>query len=66
MDAPALQAARRPEPLMPISRCDGGYYSRFRPDGSAVPWRIDAVNAQRQRDGLDPFPIEILESQPAG
>lgn len=66
MDSRALQAARRPEPLMPISRCEGGYYARYRADGSAVPWRIDDVNKQRAKDGLDPVPVEVLESQAAG
>lgn len=66
MDAAALQGARRSEPLMPISRCEGGYYARYRADGSAVPWRIDDVNAQRARDGLDPVPVEVFEAQAAG
>ena len=66
MNAAALQAARRSEPLMPISRCAGGYYSRFRADGSAVPWRIDQVNKQRIKDGLEPVPVEVFEAQAAG
>jgi uncharacterized protein (DUF362 family) len=43
--------------LMPISRREGGYYDRFRTDGSVVPWRIDDVNKQRSADGLDPIPF---------
>jgi uncharacterized protein (DUF362 family) len=62
MDAAALQSARRAEPLMPISGCNGGYYARYRADGSAVPWRIDDVNAQRRKDGLEPLPVEIIEA----
>ncbi len=54
----ALAELRPPAPLMPISRCKGGYYKRFRTDGSAVPWRLDEVNAQRQQDGLAPVPYE--------
>ena len=60
MDAAALQAARRREPLMPISRTEGGYYARFDADGKAVPWRIDQVNEQRRKDGLEPIPVDIL------
>ena len=66
MSAAALQAVRRSEPLMPISRCADGYYSRFRADGSAVPWRIDQVNKQRIKDGLEPVPVEVFEAQAAG
>lgn len=66
MDTAALQATRRPQPLMPIARSQGGYYARFRDDGSAVPWRIDDVNAQRERDGLEPVPVRTFESQAAG
>ena len=54
-----LAELRPAEPLMPISRLNqGGYYKRFRTDGSAVPWRLDDVNAQRQKDGLAPVPYE--------
>ena len=54
-----LAELRPAEPLMPISRLNqGGYYKRFRTDGSAVPWRLDDVNAQRQQDGLAPVPYE--------
>jgi uncharacterized protein (DUF362 family) len=63
MDAAALQAARRDEPLMPVSRCAGGYYARYRADGSAVPWRIDDVNGQRLKDGLEPIPVDVFQSQ---
>ena len=66
MSAAQLAAVRRPEPLMPVSRCQGGYYARFREDGSAVPWRIDDVNQQRRRDGLEPVPVHVLESLAAG
>ena len=55
----ALAELRPAAPLMPIARLNqGGYYKRFRADGSAVPWRLDEVNAQRQQDGLAPVPHE--------
>ena len=55
----ALAELRPAAPLMPIARLNqGGYYKRFRTDGSAVPWRLDDVNAQRQKDGLVPVPYE--------
>ena len=55
----ALAELRPAAPLMPIARLNqGGYYKRFRTDGSAVPWRLDEVNAQRQQDGLAPVPYE--------
>lgn len=60
MGRSALKGLRRGEPLMPVSRCQGGYYARFRADGSAVPWRIDEVNAQRVRDGDAPIPVEAF------
>lgn len=63
MDSQALAAARRSEPLMPISRGGGGYYNRFRADGTPVPWRIDDVNAQRAKDGLEAVPVEFFEAQ---
>jgi uncharacterized protein (DUF362 family) len=50
-----LEKERRPEPLMPISRGNGGYYNRFRADGTPVPWRLDDLNEQRQKDGLEPI-----------
>ena len=50
-----LRALRSPKPLMPISRSGDGYYDRFRADGSVVPWRIDDVNVQRKKDGLEPI-----------
>jgi len=53
------RALRRPEALMPVCRAEGGYYRRFRPDGSAVPWNLDEVNKQRQLDGLDPISPEL-------
>ena len=43
---------------MPIARCKGGYYKRFRTDGSAVPWRLDEVNAQCQQEGRFPVTYE--------
>ncbi|MEE2754014.1 MAG: DUF362 domain-containing protein [Candidatus Latescibacterota bacterium] len=43
--------------LMPISGRKGGYYDRYRTDGSVVPWRIDDVNAQREKDGLSLIPF---------
>lgn len=45
-------------PFTPISPLPGGYYSRFRRDGSVVPWRLDHVNAQREADGLAPVEVE--------
>jgi|MDTC01.3.fsa_nt_gb uncharacterized protein (DUF362 family) len=66
MDATALGVARRSEPLMPIARCEGRYYARFRADGSTVPWRIDRVNEQRLKDGLEPVPVDLFEAQAAG
>ena len=53
----ALQGLRSKQVLMPVSPCEGGYYSRFRADGSVVPWRIDRVNRQRKADGLEPVPL---------
>jgi len=41
--------------LMPLSRCEDGYYSRFREDGSVVPWALDRVNLQLQEDGQEPI-----------
>ena len=59
LNGAALAELRPAEPLMPIARLSqGGYYKRFRTDGSAVPWRLDDVNAQRQKDGLAPVPYE--------
>ena len=57
MTAAELQAARSPEVLMPVARCKEGYYNRFREDGTVVPWRIDAVNEQREADGLAAIPV---------
>ncbi len=57
LDRAALKALRSKRTLMPISRYEGGYYDRFRADGSAVPWRIDDVNEQRKADGLAPVPV---------
>ncbi len=54
----ALAKLRPAAPLMPIARCKGGYYKRFRTHEEAVPWRLDEVNAQRQQDGLEPVPYE--------
>ena len=47
-----LQQLVPPEPLMPISPHPEGYYPRFRTDGSVVPWNLQAVNQQREADGL--------------
>lgn len=52
-----LADLRSKKVLMPISRREGGYYDRFRADGSVVPWRIDDVNKQREADGLVPVPF---------
>lgn len=64
LDVDALAQCRSAEALMPycrLERKDGekGYYKRFRRDGSAVPWRIDAVNEQRLADGLAPVDYEM-------
>ena len=53
MDMQALEAVRSSKTLMPIARFEGGYYDRYRADGSVVPWRIDDVNEQRSADGLE-------------
>lgn len=53
----ALAGLRPSQALMPVSRHGGGYYDRFRADGSVVPWRIDDVNAQRVTDGQAPIPV---------
>ncbi len=59
LNSAALAKLRPAAPLMPIARLSqGGYYKRFRADGSAVPWCLDDVNAQRQQDGLAPVPHE--------
>ena len=54
MDPRALARIRSKKVLMPIARYEGGYYDRYRADGSVVPWRIDDVNEQRRSDGLGP------------
>ncbi len=53
LDAAALAGHRHSPALMPVSRYEGGYYPRFRNDGSVVPWALDRVNHQRQEDGLE-------------
>ncbi len=53
----ALADHRSNHILMPIARHEGGYYDRFRQDGSVVPWKIDDVNRQRVADGLEPIAI---------
>ena len=53
MTSDELDRLRAAPALMPTSRYSDGYYSRFRVDGSVVPWRIDDVNAQRLKDGLE-------------
>ena len=53
LNGAALAELRPAKPLMPIARLNqGDYYKRFRTDGSAVPWHLDDVNAQRQQEGL--------------
>ena len=59
LDGHALHERRSRQILMPVSRFGDGYYKRFRQDGSAVPWRIDEVNKQRQADGLPEVPVEV-------
>ncbi len=56
LDTAALAAHRHDPPLMPVARHEGGYYARFRADGSVVPWALDHVNRQRQEDGLPLVP----------
>jgi hypothetical protein len=62
LSASELEQIRRSEPLIPLSRASNGYYARFRDDGSAVPWRIDEVNEQRAKDGLEPVPFDLVPS----
>ena len=62
----ALAAVRPAAALMPLCRFkrqdgQGGYYQRFRADGSAVPWQIDKVNAQRREDGREPISYESVD-----
>lgn len=57
MDPRALARIRSKKVLMPIARYVGGYYDRYRADGSVVPWRIDDVNEQRRSDGLEPVEL---------
>ncbi len=57
MDMPMLEEVRSGKALMPIARYEGGYYDRYRADGSVVPWRIDDVNRQRSADGLEPVAL---------
>ena len=59
MDGTALQQARRGEPLMPIAGYGAGYYNRFGPDGSAVPWRLKDVNEQLKEDGKATIPVDL-------
>ncbi|MFA6112020.1 MAG: DUF362 domain-containing protein [Candidatus Latescibacterota bacterium] len=51
-----LRSLRADPPLIPLSRYSGGYYSRFRADGTVVPWSLDHVNERRVKDGLEPIP----------
>jgi uncharacterized protein (DUF362 family) len=53
-----VRALRRAQPLMPVCRWEGGYYPRFRADGSVVPWNLNEVNNQRRLDGLEPLAPE--------
>jgi len=62
-----LAAFRAGDPLMPVARInqgDGkdGYYKRFRSDGSAVPWQLGQVNAQRLADDLEPISFELVDA----
>jgi uncharacterized protein (DUF362 family) len=56
LDTDALAAYRHDPPLMPLARCQEGYTARFRPDGSIVPWALDWINEQREKEGLEPIP----------
>jgi uncharacterized protein (DUF362 family) len=56
LDAKALAGHRHDPPLLPVARYEGGYYPRFRADGSVVPWALTRVNAQRLADGLEAIP----------
>ena len=58
LDREALKTYMVDPPLMPVSRCEAGYYARFRSDGSVVPWALDRVNQQRLADGLEPIPFD--------
>ena len=57
MEMQTLADVRSGKLLMPIARYEGGYYNRYRGDGSVVPWRIDDVNRQRLADGLDAIAV---------
>ena len=62
-----LAAFRAGDPLMLVARInqgDGGdgYYKRFRSDGSAVPWQLGQVNAQRLADDLEPISFELVDA----
>lgn len=61
----AVRALRRAEVLMPVCRYEGGYYQRFRADGSVVPWNLDEVNKQRLLDGLEAITPERSPSMRA-
>ncbi|MBM3280286.1 MAG: DUF362 domain-containing protein [Candidatus Handelsmanbacteria bacterium] len=63
LDPGALRQRRSPSVLMPVARCERGYYRRFRADGSAVPWRVDDVNKQLQAEGREPLPVELAGEQ---
>ncbi|MFC1525876.1 DUF362 domain-containing protein [Candidatus Latescibacterota bacterium] len=54
LDREALGKHRMDPPLMPLARYQDGYYARFRPDGSVVPWNIDCVNEQLIAEGKEP------------
>ena len=60
MNAAALNGARRPEPLMPICRTKEGYYPRYHEDGTAVPWSIDRINEQLEKDGKEALPVPSI------
>ncbi len=44
--------------FVPLVRSSRGYMSRFRSDGSLVPWQIDHINQQRNSKGLEPIPFD--------
>jgi len=63
LDGEALKGCRMDPPLMPLARYRGGYYARFRDDGSVVPWALDQVNEQRLEDGLEPVQVEGIPAE---
>ena len=59
MDATALAAARRVEPMMPLCSYGDRYYDRFSADGTPVPWKLTNVNAQLEKDGNAAIPVDL-------